>query len=324
VAEVAVEARGLVKSYGGMPVVNAVDLSVSTGSVFALLGPNGAGKTTVVRMLATLTAPDGGGASVAGFDVVRERREVRRRISLTGQFAAVDELATGYENLQLMARLAGLGRARSRARAGELLAAFDLVDAGSRRVGAYSGGMRRRLDLAASLVSEPAVLFLDEPTTGLDPRSRNALWAAVRGLVATGVTVMLTTQYLEEADQLADQIALIDAGRIVAQGSPAQLKGRLREQRLELSCVDPAAYDALTQRLGKRVIVADLTRLMIAIPTDGSATEVRGLLDEVDPERRTLRSFEVRSASLDDVFLALTGHRTSAETAASKGEMTHA
>jgi ABC-2 type transport system ATP-binding protein len=320
VAELAVQTHQLVKKYGDIPAVDRIDLAVGTGSVFALLGPNGAGKTTVVRMLATLTAPDGGQASVAGYDVVRSRHEVRRRISLTGQFAAVDELATGFENLQLMARLSGLRGAASKARARELLEAFELGDAGRRRVSTYSGGMRRRLDLAASLVSEPDVLFLDEPTTGLDPRSRNALWDAVRGLVASGVTVMLTTQYLEEADQLADQIALIDAGRIVAQGSPSELKGRLREQRLELVCVDLPAYSAVEHRLGERMLSADLLRLMLSLPTDGSAAQVRGLLDELDPERRDVRSFEVRSASLDDVFLALTGHHTDTEPAT---EMAH-
>jgi ABC-2 type transport system ATP-binding protein len=312
-SELAVQTHQLVKKYGDIPVVDGVDLAVDAGSVFALLGPNGAGKTTVVRMLATLTAPDGGQASVAGFDVVRSRHEVRRRISLTGQFAAVDDLSTGYENLHLMARLSGLRGAASKARACELLEAFGLSDAGRRRVSTYSGGMRRRVDLAASLVSEPDVLFLDEPTTGLDPRSRNALWDAVRGLVASGVTVMLTTQYLEEADQLADQIALIDAGRIVAQGSPSQLKGRLREQRLELVCTDQHAYSTLEHRLGERVLGADPVRLKLSIPTDGSAAQVRGLLDELDPERRDVSSFGVHSASLDDVFLALTGRHTNTQ-----------
>lgn len=314
-SDLAIEAQGLVKRYQGTAVVDGVDLEVAGGSIFALLGPNGAGKTTVVRMLATLTKADGGAGLVAGYDVVRARHEVRRRISLTGQFAAVDELSTGYENLQLMGRLRGLRRSSAKARASELLAAFDLVDAGSRRVSTYSGGMRRRLDLAAGLVGHPHVLFLDEPTTGLDPRSRNALWDSVRGLVASGVTVLLTTQYLDEADQLADEIALIDAGRIVAQGRPTELKGRLRERRLELACPDPAAYAALRLRLGRREITADPTRLLLSVATDGSAGEVRGILDEIDPTRRDVSSFEVRSASLDDVFLALTGNRPEKEAA---------
>jgi ABC-2 type transport system ATP-binding protein len=310
-AELAVETLGLVKRYGDVSVVDGVDLEVARGSVFALLGPNGAGKTTVIRMLATLTPPGAGTATVAGFDVVHSRHEVRRRISLTGQFAAIDELSTGYENLHLMARLSGLRRRSAKARAGELLEAFDLAEAGRRRVVTYSGGMRRRLDLAAGLVGRPEVLFLDEPTTGLDPRSRNALWDAVRALVASGVTVLLTTQYLEEADQLADRVALIDAGRIVATGSPGELKGQLREQRLELTCVGPLEYAAVELRLGLRDFAADPARLMLSVATDGSAAGVRGLLDELDPERCDVSSFEVRSATLDDVFLALTGRRSS-------------
>ena len=209
------------------------------GSVFALLGPNGAGKTTTVRILSTLIAPDGGTASVAGHDVVAGRRAVRRAISLTGQYAAVDELQTGEENLRMMGRLAGLSRADARARAHDLLARFDLVDAGDRRVGTYSGGMRRRLDLAASLVARPAVLFLDEPTTGLDPRSRSAMWDVIRELVGGGVTVFLTTQYLEEADGLADRIAVIDGGRIVAEGTAAQLNRMIAGPRSTSRSRDP-------------------------------------------------------------------------------------
>jgi ABC-2 type transport system ATP-binding protein len=315
-SDLAVRTAGLAKRYDAVPVVDGVDVEVAQGSVFALLGPNGAGKTTIVRMLATLTPPDAGTAMVAGYDVIRSRHEVRRRISLTGQFAAIDELSTGYENLHLMARLSGLRGRAAKDRAGELLESFDLSVAGRQRVATYSGGMRRRLDLAAGLVGEPEVLFLDEPTTGLDPRSRNALWDAVRALVASGVTVVLTTQYLEEADQLADHVALIDAGRIVATGSPTELKGQLREQRLELTCVGPLEYAAVELRLGLRDFAADPARLMLSVATDGSAVGVRGLLDELDPERRDVRTFEVRSASLDDVFLALTGRRAgpSAET----------
>jgi ABC-2 type transport system ATP-binding protein len=222
--DLAIEATGLEKSYGDVRVLDGVDLEVPPGSVFALLGPNGAGKTTTVRILSTLIAPDRGTARVAGHDVVAGRRGVRRAISLTGQYAAVDELQTGEENLRMMGRLAGLRRADARVRARDLLARFDLVDAGDRRVGTWSGGMRRRLDLAASLVARPAVLFLDEPTTGLDPRSRSAMWGVIRELVDGGATVLLTTQYLEEADGLAGRIAVIDGGRIVAEGTAAQLK----------------------------------------------------------------------------------------------------
>ncbi|HEX5899775.1 MAG TPA: ATP-binding cassette domain-containing protein [Solirubrobacteraceae bacterium] len=217
--ETAVEAAGLMKSYGDVKVLDGVDLRVRRGSVFALLGPNGAGKTTTVRILCTLAAADGGRARVAGHDVVAARHHVRRSISLTGQYAALDEVQTGEENLRMMGRLAGLPRGDARRRAGELLERFDLVEAGRRRVATYSGGMRRRLDLAASLVARPAVLFLDEPTTGLDPRSRQAMWAVIADLVDGGVTVFLTTQYLEEADRLADRVAVLDGGRVVAEGT---------------------------------------------------------------------------------------------------------
>jgi ABC-2 type transport system ATP-binding protein len=224
-------------------VLTGVDLRVERRSVFALLGPNGAGKTTTVRILATLTPPDAGRARVAGFDVVRDRHRVRRSISLTGQYAAVDELQTGEENLRMMGRLARLPRAQARRRARELLDQFDLADAGRRRVATYSGGMRRRLDLAASLVGRPSVIFLDEPTTGLDPRGRQAMWGVITGLAGSGVTVFLTTQYLEEADRLADRIALIDGGRVVAEGTAAELKQKVADQRLELELADAAAFD---------------------------------------------------------------------------------
>jgi ABC-2 type transport system ATP-binding protein len=219
-----VEAVGLEKSYGSVRVLAGVDLEVAPGSVLALLGPNGAGKTTAVRILATLGRPDAGRARVAGFDVVTERRQVRRRISLTGQYAAVDELQTGEENLHMMGRLAGLSGPQARRRAGELLERFDLAEAANRTVRSWSGGMRRRLDLAASLVGDPQVIFLDEPTTGLDPRSRQAMWQEITGLAASGVTIFLTTQYLEEADRLADRIAVLDGGRVVADGTSDQLK----------------------------------------------------------------------------------------------------
>ena len=219
-----VEAVGLEKSYGSVRVLAGVDLEVAQGSVLALLGPNGAGKTTAVRILATLIRADAGRARVAGFDVVTERRQVRRHISLTGQFAAVDELQTGEENLHMMGRLSGLSGAQARRRAGELLERFDLAEAGRRTVATWSGGMRRRLDLAASLVGQPSVIFLDEPTTGLDLRSRQAMWQEITGLAASGVTIFLTTQYLEEADRLADRVAVLDGGRVVADGTSDQLK----------------------------------------------------------------------------------------------------
>jgi ABC-2 type transport system ATP-binding protein len=306
VNELAVEAIGLEKSYGSVRVLSGLDLQVPRGSVFALLGPNGAGKTTTVRILSTLTRADAGEARVAGLDVVRDRRRVRRRISLTGQYAAVDELQTGEENLRMMARLSGVPHPRAKAR--ELLDRFDLTDAGRRRAGTYSGGMRRRLDLAAGLVADPSVIFLDEPTTGLDPRSRQAMWEVITGLVGSGVTVFLTTQYLEEADRLAGRIALVDGGRLVAQGTAAELKRRIADQRLDLVLADAATYDEVTRALGGRVVHRDPAALTVGVVTDGSAAHVRALLDEFDPQRRTVRTFTVHTATLDDVFLALTGH----------------
>ena len=305
--EPAVEATGLEKSFGQVRVLAGVDLRVARGSVFALLGPNGAGKTTTVRILATLTRADAGRARVAGYDVDRERRQVRRSISLAGQYAAVDALQTGAENLTMMARLAGLSPRRARGRARELLEQFGLADAGRRRAGTYSGGMRRRLDLAASLVGTPSVIFLDEPTTGLDLPSRQVMWQAVRDLAAQGVTVFLTTQYLEEADVLASQVAVIDGGRVVAEGTPARLKRLVAGRRLDLLLADAGAFDQVARRAGGRAVTADPDRLTLGVATDGAAAQVRALLDELDPGRSAVRSFSVHTATLDDVFLALTG-----------------
>ena len=302
-----VEASGLEKSYGAVRVLSGVDLGVERGRVLALLGPNGAGKTTTVRILATLVRADAGAARVAGFDVVTERRQVRRHISLTGQYAALDELQTGEENLRMMGRLSGLPPAAAWRRAGELLEQFDLAEAGRRTVSTWSGGMRRRLDLAASLVGEPSVIFLDEPTTGLDPRSRQAVWQVVAGLAGAGVTIFLTTQYLEEADRLADRIALLDGGRVVADGTSEALKRQVAGQRLDLVLADPPAYDEVARLLAGRAVQRDPKRLTIGVATDGSAAQVRALLDELDPARRAVRRFAVHSATLDDVFLALTG-----------------
>jgi ABC-2 type transport system ATP-binding protein len=306
--ETAVEAAGLVKSYGDVRVLDGVDLRARCGSVFALLGPNGAGKTTTVRILCTLAAADGGRARVAGHDVVAARHRVRRSISLTGQYAALDEVQTGEENLRMMGRLAGLRRRDARRRAGELLERFELVEAGRRRVATYSGGMRRRLDLAASLVTRPAVLFLDEPTTGLDPRSRQAMWAVIAELVDGGVTVFLTTQYLEEADRLADRIAVIDGGRVVAEGTSSELKQRVGGRRLDLTLAGAGAYEAAAALLGAQAIHRDPGRLTLGVATDGSAAHARAVLDAVDPDRSAVASFAIHSATLDDVFLALTGH----------------
>jgi ABC-2 type transport system ATP-binding protein len=306
----AITAHGLAKSYGDVDVLRGIDLTVAEGSVFALLGPNGAGKTTTVKILSTLVEPDAGKATVAGHDLVAERASVRAAISLTGQYAALDELQTGAENLRMMGALAGLSRPAARARAEELLARFELTESGGRRVLTYSGGMRRRIDLAASLVAEPAVIFLDEPTTGLDPRSRQAMWGVIVELVAAGTTVFLTTQYLEEADQLADQIAVIDAGRVVAEGTPAELKHRVAGPRLELRFASATAFGTVLGRLGDGDVEHDLEALLIDVPTGGGAGEVRTLLDRVDPDVRLVESFAINDPSLDDVFLALTGHGT--------------
>ncbi|MFF5092215.1 ATP-binding cassette domain-containing protein [Streptomyces niveus] len=309
-----IRATGLEKSYGRgderVTVLDGIDLSVERGTVFALLGPNGAGKTTAVRILATLADADGGTATVAGYDVRTQRRQVRRAVSLTGQFASVDEKQTGEENLRMMARLGGLSRAAARRRAAELLERFDLTAAGRRLAGTYSGGMRRRLDLAAGLVGEPQVIFLDEPTTGLDLRSRQELWQVVRGLSAGGSTVFLTTQYLEEADQLSDRIAVLDGGRLVAEGTATELKSRVSGHRLDLVATDAAAYE----RLAPLAVQLSPDTLTLGLPTDGTAARVRALLDEIDPRRRDVASFTVHSATLDDVFLALTGRgRTTKE-----------
>ena len=302
----AIEATALTKTYGSgdraVSVLRGVDLHVPQGTVFALLGPNGAGKTTAVRILTTLTTPDAGTARVAGHDIRTVRREVRRAISLTGQFAAVDETQTGAENLRMMARLAGLSRPAARARAAELLERFSLMEAGDRLVRTYSGGMRRRVDLAAGLVGDPEVIFLDEPTTGLDPRSRQEMWQVVRDLTAQGTTVFLTTQYLEEADQLADHIAVLHEGTIVAEGSAASLKSLVAGHRLDATVTTQAAY----LRLSPRATHHSPETLTLGFPTDGTASNVRDLLDELDPQRTELLTFALRTATLDDVFLALT------------------
>ncbi|MEU8709286.1 ATP-binding cassette domain-containing protein [Streptomyces sp. NPDC048565] len=315
--DVMIEARELTKSYGRngrtgarVPVLDGVGLRVPRAGIHALLGPNGAGKTTTVRILATLTTADSGTARVAGYDVVGDRRQVRRAISLTGQFAAVDETLTGEENLRMMARLSGLTRTGARRRAEELLERFGLADAGRRLARTYSGGMRRRLDLAAGLVGspEPGVFFLDEPTTGLDPRSRRELWQVVRDLAGRGAAVLLTTQYLEEADQLADRITVLDKGATAAEGTPDALKSRVAGHRLDLVLNTREAY----LRLATRAVHHSPETLTLGLPTDGTAAHARALLDEIDPHRTDVGRFSVHSATLDDVFLALTAEKTEA------------
>jgi ABC-2 type transport system ATP-binding protein len=311
--EAAVETIGLHKAYGPKTVLAGVDLAVARGSVFALLGPNGAGKTTTVRILATLQPPDGGTARVAGRDVVGEAAAVRAAISLTGQFAAVDEQLTAEENLLLMGRLRRLGRAERRRRAAELLDLLELTADARRRVKTFSGGMRRKVDLAMSLVGRPEVLFLDEPTTGLDPRSRQAVWDVVGELVGSGVTIFLTTQYLEEADQLADRIAVLDGGRVVATGSADELKRRIGTEQVELALADPAGVEDTRRLLGAGVVVAAEGRAgaepLVRVATDGSADHLRHVLDTLAAAGVAVSTATLRRPTLDDVFLTLTGTR---------------
>jgi len=301
----AIEAAGLRKSYGDKLVLDGVDLTVAEGTIFALLGPNGAGKTTAVNILSTLIGADGGDARVAGHDVAREPDAVREAIGVTGQFSAVDGLLTGEENLALMADLRHLDRARGRRRANELIERFDLVDAAKKPAMTYSGGMRRRLDLAMTLVGGPRVIFLDEPTTGLDPRGRRDMWQIIRNLVADGVTVFLTTQYLEEADQLADRIALLDHGKLIAEGTPEQLKrlvpgGHVVLRFPDLTGLDHAArlFDACTR---------DEDALTLQVPGEGTVRSLRALLERLDGASVEVEELSVHTPDLDDVFLALTG-----------------
>ncbi|AEE45817.1 ATP-binding cassette domain-containing protein [Cellulomonas fimi] len=306
----AITATGLVKRYKDVTALAGVDLTVPTGSVLGLLGPNGAGKTTIVRILATLLQPDAGSATVAGVDVLRHPREVRRRIGLSGQYAAVDEYLTGFENLDMIGRLYHLGVRRSQERARELLAAFRLEDAADRPSKTYSGGMRRRLDLAGALVADPPVIFLDEPTTGLDPRGRTEMWDVIQDLVAGGTTLLLTTQYLEEADLLADEIVVIDHGRIIAQGTADQLKLQVGGERLELTVHDPARLDdarRLLAPLGVGAPTLDASRRALLMPVDGGPRTLSESLRVLDEAGVVLDDVGLRRPTLDDVFLSLTG-----------------
>jgi ABC-2 type transport system ATP-binding protein len=302
----AIEVRGLSKSYGKQVVLDSIDFDVPEGTVFALLGPNGAGKTTAIHILSTLISADEGEVLIGGFDVAREPAKVRKLIGLTGQVSAVDSQFTGEENLRLMADLSHLGRERGRRRVDELLERFDLVEAASKPAMTYSGGMRRRLDLAMTLVGEPRIIFLDEPTTGLDPRSRRVMWDIVRDLVANGVTIFLTTQYLEEADRLASRIALLDAGRVVAQGTPGELKRRVPGGTIRLEFGSQAQLDRAASTIGDGV-VRDDDGLALQLPSDGSVHGLRVLIDRLDSEAIDVDALSVRSADLDDVFLSLTG-----------------
>jgi ABC-2 type transport system ATP-binding protein len=307
--EAAIEVHGLVKSFGEQLVLDGIDFAVARGTVACLLGPNGAGKTTAVRIMSTLSAPDKGRVIVAGHDVVTQRADVQRRISLTGQYAAIDDPLTGAENLAMMGRLRGLGRAQAADRATELLELFDLTTAASKRVSTYSGGMRRRLDIAAGLVIAPEVIFLDEPTTGLDPRSRLAMWDLVAELATGGTTILLTTQHLDEAEHLADQIVVLDRGRIVAAGTPAELKRRVGDERLVITATDRDAFDRIVAHCDPLDIRTVPDDLVVTIASDGRAVSIRTALDRLDPSGTLIDRFEPRGATLDDVFLAVTGER---------------
>jgi ABC-2 type transport system ATP-binding protein len=301
-----IETRGLCKSFGNHVVLDGIDLNVASGTIFALLGPNGAGKTTMVQILSTLISADGGEARVAGHELAREPDAVRAVIGVTGQFSAVDNLLTGEENLLLMAGLHHLGRSEGRRRAAALLDRFDLVDAARKAPTTYSGGMRRRLDLAMTLVGDPRVIFLDEPTTGLDPRSRHTMWQIIRDLVASGVTILLTTQYLEEADQLADRIAVLDQGKLVAQGTPDELKRRIPGGHIRLQFADASGLESAARTLGE--VARDDNELTLQIPTDGSVRSLRAVLDRLDDESIAVNDLSIHTPDLDDVFFALTGH----------------
>ncbi len=301
-----IETRGLCKSFGDHIVLDGIDLNVTSGTIFALLGPNGAGKTTTVHILSTLIGADSGEARVAGHDVVREPDAVRTAIGVTGQSSAVDNLLTGEENLLLMADLHHLSRSEGRRRAAALLERFDLVDAAKKLPITYSGGMRRRLDLAMTLVGDPRIIFLDEPTTGLDPRSRHTMWQIIRDLVASGVTILLTTQYLEEADQLADRVAVLDQGKLVAEGTPDELKRRIPGGHISLQFADVSGLELAAHTLGE--VVRNDNELTLQVPTDGSARSLKLVLDQLDHAAITVDGVSVHTPDLDDVFFALTSH----------------
>jgi ABC-2 type transport system ATP-binding protein len=301
-----IETRGLRKSFGDHVVLDGIDLDVAPGTIFALLGPNGAGKTTMIQILSTLISADGGEVRVANHDLSREADAIRREIGVTGQFSAVDSLLTGEENLLLMADLHHLGRRAGRQRATKLLDRFELADAAKRRPVTYSGGMRRRLDLAMTLMGDPRIIFLDEPTTGLDPRSRHTMWQIIRDLVAGGVTILLTTQYLDEADELADRIAVLDQGKLVAEGTPDELKRLIPGGHIRLQFADTSGLESAVRTLGEGT--RDDNELTLQVPTDGSVRSLRAVLDQLDDQSIVANGLSIHTPDLDDVFFALTDH----------------
>jgi len=312
----AIVVKNLQKSYKDLKVLRGIDFTVKRGTVLALLGPNGAGKTTTIKILSTLLLPDGGSASINDDDVVKHPSRVRGSIGLTGQFAAVDEYLTGEENVFMIGRLYRLSKAEAHERTQELLKQFDLVEASKRVVKTYSGGMKRRLDLAMSLIASPPVIFLDEPTTGLDPRSRLAMWSMIKKLVENGTTILLTTQYMDEADRLADEIVVIDNGKVIAQGNSAQLKAKVGSDRLELTISEKSDFDKARKVVDGKNLQADKDRRVLSIATKGGVTELKQALQRLEEAKIEVESVELRRPTLDDVFLTLTGHIATVETVA--------
>lgn len=310
----AINAKGIQKSFGKLTVLDGVNLKVERGSILALLGPNGAGKTTMVRILSTLLPADGGTATIEGYDIRQQAHEVRSIIGLTGQYAAVDEYLTGRENLRMIGRLYHLSKRDAEQRAEELLEQFDLVKAAGRATKTYSGGMRRRLDLAASLIAKPAVIFLDEPTTGLDPRSRLAMWDIIKGLTKQGSTILLTTQYLEEADLLADRIAVIDGGKVIAEGTADELKAKVGKERVEFTFASSVDYKKAQVVLDGEVVQSDDNQKTLSLANDGGVRKLKTMLEKLESAKITVEGLSLHKPTLDDVFLKLTGHQATADT----------
>ena len=312
-SENAIAVKSLQKSYGDLKVLQGINFTVKRGSILALLGPNGAGKTTTIKILSTLLLPDGGAASINGFDVVKQADKVRANIGLTGQYAAVDEYLTGEENLLMMGRLYRLSVADTKVRAEQLLKLFDLTDASKRTVKTYSGGMRRKLDLAMSMVASPPIVFLDEPTTGLDPRSRIAMWETIKMLAQNGITILLTTQYMDEADHLADNIVVIDGGKVIAEGTADQLKSKVGSDRLELTISQKSDFDKAKQAVDDKGLKVDAENRTLSIASKGGIPMVKATLQRLEDAKIQVENISMHRPTLDDVFLTLTGHVATAE-----------